>query len=210
MATLGESVGGLLGQFNFIFIFLLVFAIVYGALAYINPLKDEKRGIYAIIGFVIAILVSASTGAVTVIKTMTVWFFVLGLLGFLLLFVIGIFGLKEKNFIELIQNKDVNTWVIIFAIVIILFALGSAFGESLLKKGDWEGNGEAVEAQPETMTAEEVVTADQYVSGETQPQSAGFADNVLRTIVNPNVMGLILVMFIALFAVIFLSKPVGT
>ena len=66
MATMGESVGGLFSKFSFVFIFLLVFAIVYGLLSYINPLKDEKRGLYAIISFVIAILVSASAQQPTV------------------------------------------------------------------------------------------------------------------------------------------------
>lgn len=196
--------GGLFSQFSFVFIFLLVWAIVYGVLAYVNPLKDERRGLYAIISVVLAILVSASASAVTFIRTMTVWFFVFGLFAFLILFVIGIFGLKEKDYISLIKNKDVNTWVIIVAIVIVLAALGSSFGQRLLEAGKWQGDQVVEPDQPD------VVTAEEYTSGEGgtgASQKSTFSENMLQTMVNPKVLGLILIFMISLFAVIFLSKP---
>jgi hypothetical protein len=190
MATLGESVGGLLGQFSFIFIFLLVFAILYGLLVYINPLKDEKRGIYAIFSFVVAILVSITSSAVTFIRTMTVWFFVLGLFLFLIIFVFGIFGVKEGQWQKVVQKSDVYTWIIIIAIIIVLFSLGSAFGQKLLEKQS--GNEVGADGQP-------VVTT-------TTVQPGSFADNVLQTFTSPKVLGLVLVFAISLFAILFLTK----
>ena len=194
MATLGESVGGLLGQFSFVFIFLLVFAVVYGILTYVNPLKDEKKGIYAIFSFVLAILVSISSNAVTFIRTLSTWFFVLALLTFLMLFVFGIFGLKEKNYMELVKDSNVHTWVIIFGIVIILFSLGSAFCQNLLETGSGDNNDNTGDGN------------DTAINERTSVASGSFADNVLMTIVNPKVLGLLVVFLISLFTIIFLTK----
>jgi len=191
MSTLSESVGGLLGQFSFIFVFLLVFAIVFGILSYINPFKDEKKGLYGIISFIIAILVSITTPAVSVIKDLTVWFFVLGLLVFLFLFVIGIFGLKEKDYISIIKSPQVHPWILIFAIVIVLFAVSHAFGQKLLEAGSGTpGQGDGA------------------VDVTTQPigQGTSFADQLLATLFNPKVLGLILIFLIGVFTITFMTK----
>jgi hypothetical protein len=194
MATMSESVGGLLGQFSFIFIFLLVFSILFGLLSYVNPMKDEKRGIYAIISFVIAVLVAISSSAVTFIRTMTVWFFVLALFVFLMLFVFGMFGLKESNWQKIIGDSNVYTWIIIIAIVIVLFSLGSAFGQRLLEKGSGTDTGTGTG----TGTVEPTPT--------TTAQEGSFADNAIKTIINPKVLGLILVFAISLFMILFLTR----
>lgn len=191
MATLSESVGGVLGQFSFVFIFLLVFAIVFGLLSYINPLKDEKRGLYAIIGFVIAILVSISSAAVTFIRTMTTWFFVLALFIFLIIFVFGLFGIKEDKWQALAGKSDVYTWVIILAIVIVLFSLGATFGQRLLEKGSGDTIG---------TTPGDQVTPSQGI------EEGSFADNVLKTFMSPKILGLLVVFLISLFMIIFLTK----
>lgn len=190
MATLGEGIGGLFGQFSFVFIFILVWVVVYGILSYTNPLKDEKRGIYGIISFVIGIIVAMSSSAVHFIRTMTTWFFVLALFFFLIIFVFGLFGLKESNWINIIKDANVHSWVIILAIVVLLFALGSTFGQRLLEKGT--GNADTTIQELETI--------------ETVEQTS-FADNVLKTFVNPKILGMLLVFMIALFTVIFLTKP---
>ena len=201
MATLSESVGGLLDQFSFIFIFLLVFAIVFGILSYMNPLKDEKRGLYAIISFVLAILVSISANAVMFVKTITVWFFALALFVFLLIFVFGLFGLKEDNWSQIIRRSDVHTWVVIIGIIIVLFALGSAFGQNLLEKGTGD-NGERV-------NDDSIVTVDDYNNDVRTASSASndYGDNVLKTFMSPKVLGLLVVFLISLFAILFLTKP---
>ncbi|MFH1916086.1 MAG: hypothetical protein ABIJ21_02375 [Nanoarchaeota archaeon] len=193
MATLSESVGGVLGQFSFVFIFLLVFAIVFGILSYVNPLKDEKKGLYAIIAFVLAILVSISSAAVTFIRTMTTWFFVLTLFVFLIIFVFGLFGLKEENWQKLAGKPDVYTWVIILAIVIVLFSLGASFGQKLLEKGSDTGDGTGDGTGDQTNPPSGI-------------QEGSFADNVLKTFMSPKVLGLLVVFLIALFTIIFLTK----
>ncbi|MFH1073065.1 MAG: hypothetical protein V1743_06570 [Nanoarchaeota archaeon] len=193
MSTLSESVGGLLGQFSFIFVFLLVFAIVFGVLSYINPFKDEKKGLYGIIAFIIAILVSITTPAVSVIKDLTVWFFVLGLLVFLLLFVVGIFGLKEKDYVSIIKSPQVYPWILIFAIVIALFAVSHAFGQKLLEAGSGTpGQGD--------------VTGTVDVTTQPIGQGTSFADQLLATLFNPKVLGLILIFLIGVFTITFMTK----
>jgi cation transport ATPase len=193
MATLNETVGGVLGQFNFVFIFLLVFAIVFGVLSYTNPMKDEKKGLYAIIAFVLAILVSISSSAVVFIKTMTTWFFVLALFIFLIIFVFGLFGLKESNWQTLVKDPNVHTWVIILAIVIVLFSLGAAFGQKLLEKG----------AGPD---GTDTGTGDNTAGSSGGIQKGSFADNVLQTFMNPKILGLLVVFLIGVFTIIFLTK----
>ncbi|MBU1975732.1 MAG: hypothetical protein KKG59_04990 [Nanoarchaeota archaeon] len=212
MATLGDSVGGLFDQFSFIFIFLLVFAVVFGILSYVNPLKDERRGIYGIISFVISIIVAVSSKAVIFIKTMTTWFFVLGLFVFLIMFVVGIFGVKEGNWLNLIKDGNVHSWIIILSIIIVLFSLGNAFGEGLLKKGSGSDNG-VPEYNPDDYYPDDIPPPDDYYPGDypVQQQNAesDFGDNVLKTFINPKVLGMLLVFMIALFTVIFLTRPLG-
>jgi asparagine N-glycosylation enzyme membrane subunit Stt3 len=196
MATLSESVGGVLGQFTFIFIFLLVFAIVFGILSYANPLKDEKKGIYAIIAFVLAIMISISSSAVVFIRTMTTWFFVLALFVFLIIFVFGLFGLKESNWQKLVTDPNVYTWVIILAIVIVLFSLGAAFGQRLLEKG---GSGTGGTDNGTGTDGTGTATGGGI-------QKGSFADNVLMTFMNPKILGLLVVFLIGVFTIIFLTK----
>lgn len=197
MATLSESVGGVLGQFSFVFIFLLVFAIVFGILSYVDPLKDQKKGIYAIIGFVLAIMVSISSTAVVFIRTMTTWFFILALFIFLIIFVFGMFGLKENNWQTLVKDSNVYTWVIILSIVIVLFSLGAAFGQRLLEKGGGSGTGTDGTGNGTGGTG--------TAPGGTI-EKGSFADNVLMTFMNPKILGLLVVFLIGVFTIIFLTK----
>lgn len=198
MATLGESVGGLIGNFSFIFIFLLVFAVVFGLLSYINPFKDERKGIYGIMAFVIAILVTITSTAVQVIKNLTVWFFVFGLAAFFIIFIFGVFGLKEKEWLGAMTKGSGYVWVIIISVIIILFALSSAFGQRLLEKQPGTTTGTGTSATGTTVTGEP--------TGGSVEQGNSFADNVLQTLINPKVLGLLMVLFVGVFTIVFMTR----
>ncbi|MFH1400695.1 MAG: hypothetical protein ABIH41_04190 [Nanoarchaeota archaeon] len=210
MATLGEAVGTTLGNFSFIFVFLISYAIAFGLLSYANPLKDERKGLYGIISFVIAIMVVTSGAATAFVQFFTSWFFILAVGAFMIMFVFGVFGLKGSDWPGIIRNDQVYIWVIIFSIVIVLFAFGSVFGQKLLDVGS--GGGQTVtgspmidaDGNPVLDSGGNVVMVPQQTASVAASNS--FTDNVLKTFIHPKVLGILLIFMIGFFTILFMTK----
>ena len=147
MATLLDV--GIMENFGVVFIVLLVFLVIFGLLEYIKAFGEEKRGLHSIIALMIAFLFIISKAATNMVAIMVPWFIVLAVFIFFVLFLVRIFGVGEADMVKLIKDPNVHPWIIAFSALILIFALGSTLGQTLLEKGEGitptqpiEGNGE--------------------------------------------------------------------
>lgn len=191
---------GVLNYFNVIFALLLVFVIVYGFLSFLKPFGDNT-GLYALVAFSFAVLSITSPGALSLITFMAPWFFVVIFVGFFILFILMMFGLKASE-LKAGSRSEFRIWPIIFAILILLFGLGHAFGQSTLEQG-----GGATSTRGEVTRTDNLTIGNNGAPGAPEDTSTDdFGTNVLNTLVNPQVLGMIVIMLIGSFAIFLLTK----
>jgi hypothetical protein len=205
MATLLDV--GLLEHFGIIFVVLLVFLILFGLLEYIKAFGEGKKGMHAMIALMIALLFLVSKLATNMVSFMVPWFMVAVIFIFFLLFMVRMFGVGEGDMVKLIKDSNVHPWIIIIAVLILLFALSNTFGQSLLEKGGGGNGGGSTTPADSTVnpgTGTGVISPD--YTGTTSTATPSFSTNFLNTIRNPKVLGLLFIFLVGTFALIFLTK----
>lgn len=192
MATLIDA--GFLANFANIFLFLFVFAVLYGLLTKIDFFKvgEKNRGLNALIAISVSLILLMSAPAREMVRTMIPWFFVLFLFIVLMLISAMIFGMKEADTAKIVKDQKVYVWLIILGVVIVLFSLGNSFGQELLQQ------------QP---GVDSTVTIEQPI-GETDLNTAttDYQSNLVRTLFHPKILGVMMLGIIALVASIFITK----
>ena len=180
MATvLDASLLGLLAPvFAIIFVFLIVYVVLTG-----SKVLGDNKGIHALMAISVAFFVALSPQITRTIVFMTPWF-VLMIIFIIFLFIIGKFaGMESEGILGTFGGQQgAFWWVIFFSGLILVFALSNTFGQQLLDKS----GGANVTAAP-------------------GPQSA-FAGNVSATLLNPEVLGLLLILIIASFTVRLMTE----
>jgi len=180
----------ILQNFSSIFTFILVFVIIYAMMETVKALGEDRKSLHAIIAVIIAFLVSMSSGVVSVIQSFTPWFTMLILIIFFILFAVRMFGVSNESITgAFAKNSSILTWIIILTVVILLFSLGSGFGQKTLEQGQTGGS-----------------TVSVATGNTTTPTNTGsFSQNLYNTLYHPKVLGLILIMIIVLISTIFLT-----
>lgn len=187
---------GVLGYFRVIFAMILIFVIMYGFLSWTKPFGDKGAGLYSLISIAFAILSITSKGVLSLVTFMAPWFFIVVFIAFFILFILMIFGLKEKN-LTAGTTSELRVWVIIVTVVILLFGLGSAFGQRTLEQGSGETGTTTVEVEGST--------GSNITGSPDSTSTSDFGANVLNTLVNPQVLGMILVLLIGVFTIFLLT-----
>lgn len=186
MATILEI--GLISYFQVIFPVLIVFAIIFAVLQK-TKLIGENVAINGLIAIVAGLLTLLSKTVIGMINFMTPWFVVMILFFVLLLLIFRVFGATEENIATAVKDKAVYWALIGVCIIIFLAAFGFTVGQGLTEKS-FEGGQEA----------------SYNVSAGTATKS--FAGNLTGIFFNTQVLGLLLILAIAVFAIAFLSvKP---
>ncbi|MFP4567426.1 MAG: hypothetical protein ACLFN8_00625 [Candidatus Woesearchaeota archaeon] len=203
---------GLLGAVSSLFMIILVFVIMYGFLSWTKPFGDKNQGLYALIAFAFAIISMTSRGFITLITVITPWFFTLIFVGFFILFVLMMFGLKEKDLVAG-KTQELRTWVIILTVVILLFGLGAAFGQTTLEAGTGEEGEDTLMLEDEPSTGEpgQIYYGDDFdqtttTTKTTTTATESFGDNVLKTLFHPKVLGMLVILLVGAFAMFLLTK----
>lgn len=217
---------GILGYFSVIFAFLLIFVLMYGVLSWVKPFGEKQLGIYAIMAIAFAILSVANKNVLRMVYFMAPWFFMLVFIGFIILFALMIFGWDMATITKKTTTTNFKTYAIILVVVVIVFGIGSSFGQDTLEATQDSGNTitdpNDPNYVPQTTTIEpipsvtDVDPTDFTIRANNNPDpEAGtpastatpdFGKNALNTLVNPQVLGMILVMLIGVFAMFFLTK----
>ncbi|MEM3126481.1 MAG: hypothetical protein QW331_00210 [Candidatus Woesearchaeota archaeon] len=181
----------LLQYFSIIFPLILVFAIIFAFLE-ITKVLGENKGLNSLVAVVIAIITISSTNILKVINWTTPWFVLLIFFIYMLYFIFKFMGVTDQKFSEVIVVDRAVYWTVIVIAIIILFAgLGTVYGPSLVPSG---------EPQPQ-------VTKDGVPA--TGAAGTTFEANIYNTFFNPKILGMMLVLAIAVFAILLLTRELG-
>ncbi|MFC1648587.1 hypothetical protein ACFL1B_03960 [Nanoarchaeota archaeon] len=223
MATFLDAT--ILRGFGVVFTFLLVWVVVFGILE-MSGFGKERKGLAAIIALALAILVLLTPQSRLFIEILVPWITVFAIAVFFLLFVFMAFGVGADTFKVWAESGAVKVWVYAICIVIALIALGGAFGQPLLDEGEQLRTGEYQEYYvdssglstqgeiPLDENGEPIENYDAYpeyeqveigVDGRTVPRNT-FADNLLLTVTHPKVLGLVFILLLGAFTIVFLSR----
>lgn len=184
----------ILQNFSSVFTFILVFVIIYATLETTKALGAEKKSLNALIAMIMGFLVSMSSGVVSVIQNFTPWFTMLIIIIFFILFAVKLFGVSDSKITSTFEGKSsILTWILILTAVILLFSLGSGFGQKTLEEG--QGSSDT------SGTTVSVATGNTTTATDT----GSFNQNLYNTLYHPKVLGLILIMLIVVIAMLFLT-----
>jgi len=198
----------LLKSFSGIFTWLLVWVISFGVLEWVHPFGKDKKGLNAIIAFSLAFLVLFTEPARFVIEFAVPWLTVLAIALFFLMFVFMSFGVQMKTITEWAEGP-MQGWIVTISIVILLFALGGAFGPMVNKDIIW--NEGVVEPIIDNETGE-IIQPTSYGGPvtrglDTRPARKNtFAENAVLTFTHPKVLGAIFLLILGTVTITFLSK----
>lgn len=115
MATILDL--GLLKGFVDIFVWILVFLIVYGALEVTNFLKN--KGLHALLAFVITAVIGLTGGGTQIITAMAPWVVVIAALIFFILMLAAFAGADLKD-LPNVFGKKVVIWIVAIPLFVIL------------------------------------------------------------------------------------------
>lgn len=224
MATFLDT--SLLGGAKVLLTFLLVYVVAYGLLTWIRPFgKDQPTGPYAIVALAAAFFSVVSGTVRYLIEFMTPWFLFLILFVFFLLLIVRMFNVSEGDLRGLIAMGSVHVWIVIFAIIILLFGLGSAFGQRSLEATQGESGGgvyyqgegafdnvEDVEIGGGTSGPGVLQPVRATRDGTPQPGSPGatatgsYSLNLLNTLLHPKVLAIIALLLVAMVSIWLITQ----
>jgi hypothetical protein len=117
-----------LGEFLIpIFLFILIYAILYGVLNKVQVF-GESKSLNAFIAFAISALFAITPGAMEFIAIIAPWFTVLVILAFSFLLVFMFMGVDTKQIANLAKDSVVMWTVIIIGIIIVIGGLTAVYG----------------------------------------------------------------------------------
>lgn len=174
-----------LQYFSPIFIFVLVFVMVYGILQFTKFLGENKV-LHALIGFFIAVIFLFSTEAITVVQVIAPWFTVLFIFVIFILMAYKLFGATDDQIRNVMTHASALQYTILaLGIIILLFGLGAGFGQKLL--------GYSADIADVRDAATE--------AGEGSTATSSYQQNLIATLFNPKILGMILILTIAAFTI---------
>jgi hypothetical protein len=198
MATLLDI--SLLSNFKNIFVWLFVFAVVFGILELAHPFGEKKSPLHAIVALIVAILMLFSENALKLLNYMVPWFIILIIGIFFVIFLVKMFGMKDQELSEIIKLPRVYVVIIIIVVVIFLIGFAMLYGQRLLQRENVATGGELGESGDLQENTE-------GTQGSTS--SGSFQENMYSTIFHPKVLGMIVILLVAVFAMVFLTRNSG-
>ncbi len=176
MVTFLES--GLIGYFNPLFVFLFILVAVYALLNTVN-IFGKNAFVNGIISFIFAIMFATSARASKIVEYSTPWIILLFVVLFFLMLLFKFLSGDEKVNPLSLKNTTLVTIIYVFILLIFILAAGQV--------------------------SKEKKEADQKAGIEPNPVLS-FPARVGATVRDPAVLGLIIIMFIAVFAIMMLAS----
>ncbi len=182
---------GFLSYFSPIFIFVLVFVMGYGTFQF-TKLFGENKILHALIALFIAVVFLFSTTATTVVMFIAPWFTVLFIFIVFILMAYKLFGATDSQIKKVISKESsIQYFIIAVGIIILILGLGMGFGQELL-----ESAGGVMETRDALTEAGEGSTA-----------TASFQKNLVATLFNSKILGMVLIMIVAAFTIRAMTSP---
>jgi len=193
MATIFDI--GLLEYFSPIFTFIFIFVAMFGILQVVKIFGEKSQNLNAIIGFCIALFLTFADKPRLIVNGMIPWFalmFVFGL--FLLTAMRFIFGSEagDSMLLSMLGGKTgAGWWVGVGAIIILIVGISSVIGDPLADSG-------------ENATTDASTGNSDGSSGSTATDD--YRTNVLNTLYHPKLLGAVVLLLIALFAILLITR----
>ncbi|MFH0875423.1 MAG: hypothetical protein V1859_05780 [archaeon] len=181
---------GFLNNFSSIFVVIFIFTAVYAVLTFKKPLGDNK-GINALIAFAVSFIFIFSEDAILVIKNAVPWWTIMIILLIFLVIAKESFGASWGGGFP----TTMGSFILIVFIIIFVFAWGGAVGQKTLGYT--------------TSNSSTITNAASNIRGEGSVASGDFNANLGATLFHPKVLGVILILVIALFSVLFITYPIS-
>ncbi len=174
---------GFLNYFSPVFTFLLIFVIVYAILQF-TKFAGTNKILHSIISFLVAVVFLFSTSATAVVTFIAPWFTIMFIFIIFMLVAYKLFGATDEQIKTVIsKSSTLQYFVLAIGIIIALFGLGTAFGQHLLG------------------FTQEVSEAEAAATGEGDVASSSYQQNLIATLFNPKILGMILLLVIAAFTI---------
>ena len=206
-------------HFSGVFVFFFVFILTYAFLQFtkIFDKTEGAKGVYAFLALVVAFITSLSNSFFDVITSMVPWFIVLIVFVFLIMFVSKMFtGGEEGDMFKdlLMKNKTVIwTLVAIFAVIALVSIIPSVNNNDVPSTPETTTtqSGATVVTTDANGTSTVVVHRDDVYSGrqeqpETPQRKNTLGDDIVQTIIHPQMLGVLLLLIIAGFSVLLLTQ----
>jgi hypothetical protein len=170
---------GILDFFAPLFAALLIFAVVYAILNR-TQILGESKAIQWVVAIALGLLTLIYPDIISLVNFISPWFVLLFIFLILVLVSYQIFGYTQGDIVEYVRGDRTVNWVLVsLAIIIIVAGVFSVFGERAL-----QGSSDASELS----------------EGE-----ADFQGNVFQTVFSRQILGVLLIFVIAVFAIAFLG-----
>ena len=195
-----------------LFLFLFVFAVIYGILALTKFIKGVpgEQAVYAIIALVTSLFVTMSSSLGRFIGTLAPWFAALMIFIFLVFVVLKMFvgGDGTEFFTKLLtseENPAVKWVLVVLFVLIVIISFTSTFGQDLTEQdptqvSQLQEDINIIDTTP-TMTIHQTTPSTTTTTG-----TGDFGTNVLNTITHPKILGLLLFTLICFFSILLLAK----
>lgn len=198
MATFLDISG--LSFFSSVFTFLLIFIGVYAILSW-GKILGSNNGVHAIMAVAIAILFMFSKDAIEVINFIVPWFAMLFIGILLMLIAYSLFNPGANVFDLLVagdKHRVIVYWIVILGIIIILIGLGNTYGQKIGPYLGEDGN---------TYNDTNAISGiSNNYRGDGLVGTADYQTNVGATIFHPKVLGIIFILLLATFTIMFIAK----
>lgn len=169
---------GLFQYFNLIFPILLIFAVIF-ALLHKTKLLGENSTINAVVAIAVALMSLLSQTVIDLVNYIAPWFVFVFIFVILLLLIYQTLGATEADVLDALKKEKTIQWAVFgVAIVILIAGFAHVLGGEVL----------AI-TQP----------------GEIEAAEEPFEQKIGAILFNPQVLGLIFIFLIAVFAIAFLS-----
>jgi magnesium-transporting ATPase (P-type) len=188
---------GLVQQANWLFAFVLVFVLLYAILSY-KKLFDMSKMTASTIAICIAFMMLLSPAFLNIVAAAVPWFAIAIIFIVFLLLTMFTLGVTPEDMTKTLNGpqygSSIKSFVVIIASIIIIGAIASQF--SVFTGGGSEPSGETI-----VNANGEIVSQSGDVGGKGQ-------DALIAILFHPQVLGLLAIMVIAIFATILLSSNV--
>ncbi|MBU0756805.1 MAG: hypothetical protein KKF44_01960 [Nanoarchaeota archaeon] len=181
---------GFLQNFSDIFIWILVFTVTYAVQLVTKKPFGDNKGINALIAFSVSTIFILVPDVKDILVAAVPWWILILLLTVFLMLSLETFGNPLITVME-----SYGTWILIAAILAFVFAWAGVAGQ---KAGPYL----------EGANASSITQAAATGRGDGTVASGSFQDNLGATLFHPKVLGMILVLAIALFAVLMITYPI--
>ena len=210
MSTIDIS---LLSSVSVIIVFMLFFVGGWGLMSMVDPFKGKSKGFYGVLAFLVAVLMVMTPAAVKTVMIATPWLVILGMIGFFFIFFSMMFG-AESGIASAFKGQGI-WWLVTFLVIIMLFALGNAFGPSLLPAT--AGQNSNTPQPTYDANGNPVYPVDSSIGingsgGTVSPDSGGttastdYGNNLVLTLFNPKILGVLFLFLLGTLTILLLNN----